>query len=118
MVFSSHVFILVFLPLTLLGVFLARQLFGRIGVVVTLATASMVFYAYWDWRFLGLLWSSILFNYYWSRLLLRSYPEAKRRWLLGIGVGANLAVLGFFKYTNFFLDNLGELLGHRFDALY
>ena len=64
MVFSSHVFILGFLPLTLLAVFLARRLGGRAGAVVTLVVASMAFYAWWDWRFLALLWASILFNYY------------------------------------------------------
>lgn len=118
MVFSSHVFILGFLPLTLLAVFLARRLGGRAGAVVTLVVASMAFYAWWDWRFLALLWASILFNYYWSRLLLRPYPESRRRWLLGIGVAANLAVLCFFKYTNFFLENLDLLLGRDFSALH
>ena len=118
MVFSSHVFILGFLPLTLLAVFLARRLGGRAGAVVTLVVASMAFYAWWDWRFLALLWASILFNYYWSRLLLRPYPESRRRWLLGIGVAANLAVLCFFKYTNFFLENLDLVLGRDFSALH
>jgi alginate O-acetyltransferase complex protein AlgI len=118
MVFSSHVFILGFLPLTLLAVMLSRHFAGRMGAVVTLVIASMAFYAWWDWRFLALLWSSILFNYYWSRLLLRPYPEARRRWLLGIGIAANLGVLCFFKYTNFFLQNLDLLLGRDFSALH
>ena len=118
MVFSSHVFILAFLPLTLLAVFLARNLYGRQGALVGLTIASMIFYAYWDWRFLGLLWCSILFNYYWSRLLLRPYSEPKRRWLLIVGVGVNIGTLAFFKYTNFFLDNLAGLLGQNFTSLY
>ncbi|MFL5336971.1 MAG: MBOAT family O-acyltransferase [Geminicoccaceae bacterium] len=118
MVFSSHVFILGFLPLTLLAVMLSRHFAGRMGAVVTLVIASMAFYAWWDWRFLALLWSSILFNYYWSRLLLRPYPEGRRRWLLGIGIAANLGVLCFFKYTNFFLQNLDLLLGRDFSALH
>ena len=118
MVFSSYVFILGFLPLTLLAVMVARHVAGRVGAVATLVVASMAFYAWWDWRFLALLWLSILFNYYWSRLLLRPYPESRRRWLLGIGVAANLGVLCFFKYTNFFLENLDLLLGHDFSALH
>ena len=65
MVFSSYVFILGFLPLTLLAVMVARHVAGRVGAVATLVVASMAFYAWWDWRFLALLWLSILFNYYW-----------------------------------------------------
>ena len=118
MVFSSHIFILAFLPLTLFGTFLARYLFGHRGALVALTLASMIFYAYWDWRFLALLWASILFNYYWSRLLLRPYDDRTRGWLLAIGVGANVATLGFFKYTNFFLDNIAHLIGQDFSALY
>ena len=118
MVFSSHIFILAFLPLTLLSFFLARYLLGHKGALVALTISSMIFYAYWDWRFLALLWCSILFNYYWSRLLLRPYPEVKRRWLLIIGVGANVGTLAFFKYTNFFLGNLAGLLGTDFNSLY
>ncbi|HMR30628.1 MAG TPA: MBOAT family O-acyltransferase [Geminicoccaceae bacterium] len=118
MVFSSQPFILVFLPLTLLAVLLARRLGGRLAVAVTLSLASFVFYGWWDWRFLGLLWASILFNHAWGRLLLRPYPERLRRWLLGIGVAVNLGVLCFFKYTNFFLENLDLLTGHDFSALH
>ena len=118
MVFSSHIFIVAFLPLTLLSFFLARYLLGHKGALVTLTISSMVFYAYWDWRFLGLLWCSILFNYYWSRLLLRPYPEVKRRWLLIVGVGANVGTLAFFKYMNFFLANLEALLGRELVALH
>ena len=118
MVFSSQPFILVFLPLTLLAVLLARRLGGRMAVAVTLTVASFVFYAWWDWRFLGLLWGSILFNHGCGRLLLRPYAEPTRRWLLGIGVAANLAVLCFFKYTNFFLENLDLVTGREFSALH
>lgn len=118
MVFSSQPFILLFLPLTLLAVLLARRMGGRPAVTVALTVASWVFYAWWDWRFLGLLWASILFNHCWGRLLLRPYAERTRRWLLGIGVAANLAVLCFFKYTNFFLENLDLLTGQHFSALH
>ena len=117
MVFTSHVFLLVFLPATLGAVLLARRLSGRGGVVVVLVVASLLFYGYWDWRYLSLLSASILFNYGFSRLLLRPYGERARCWLLGVGVGVNLAVLGFFKYADFFLANLGAALGRDVGAL-
>jgi Predicted membrane protein involved in D-alanine export len=75
-----------------------------------LLAASYVFYGAWDWRFLFLLTSSALIDYAVGLAIYRT-PDlrAKRRYLT-LSISANLAILGFFKYYNFFADNLAALL--------
>jgi D-alanyl-lipoteichoic acid acyltransferase DltB (MBOAT superfamily) len=75
-----------------------------------LLLASWFFYAAWDWRFVGLLILSGLINYS-AAALIAGAPDARRRKLVLVaGVGANLLILGFFKYFDFFLEQLGALL--------
>lgn len=80
-----------------------------------LLLASWVFYAQWDWRFVGLLIASAVLNWGVAALIARSReqgrPEAGRRWLVAAGVAANLLILGVFKYYGFFVEQAGELLG-------
>ncbi len=113
MVFSSYAFILAFLPALLAVVWLVRHALpaklvvpARL-VVVVLSLASFVFYAYWDWRFLPLLIGSILVNHLIAKWLLRS--GAYSRLVLALGITANLACLGYFKYVDFFIGNLAVL---------
>ena len=76
-----------------------------------LLVASYYFYAAWDWRFLGLLVGSTLVDYTCARALARVSSPARRRALLCISLGFNLTLLGFFKYFNFFADNLHVIFG-------
>jgi D-alanyl-lipoteichoic acid acyltransferase DltB (MBOAT superfamily) len=106
MLFNSYAFIVVFLPLALAGFFLL----GRIGPVwgaAWLVLCSFGFYGYWNPRYLPLLGGSILFNYACGRRL-AARPGAL---LLAASVTANLACLAYFKYANFFLDNLNAATG-------
>ena len=75
-----------------------------------LLMASWVFYAWWDWRFVGLLIASALLNWLVARQIGLSEDVKRRRWLVALGVTINLTILGFFKYYGFFVDQLGELL--------
>jgi alginate O-acetyltransferase complex protein AlgI len=76
-----------------------------------LLIASYYFYAAWDWRFLGLLIGSTLVDYTCGLLLGRTGSSARRRAILCLSLGFNLAMLGFFKYFNFFADNLHGIFG-------
>jgi alginate O-acetyltransferase complex protein AlgI len=76
-----------------------------------LLAASYYFYAAWDWRFLGLLIASTLVDYSCARLIERQTDRTRRRWLLALSVTFNLTLLGFFKYFNFFADNLHHVFG-------
>ncbi|MEL6374374.1 MAG: MBOAT family protein [Pseudomonadota bacterium] len=75
-----------------------------------LLAASYVFYGYWDWRFLALLAGSSAFNYLAGLALARARGPALRRAIVALAVAGNLTVLGFFKYYNFFLEELAPLL--------
>lgn len=107
MLFNSVSF-LVFLPLVWLTAWLARRSVAvRNGVLLI---ASYVFYGAWDWRFLGLLWFSTLVDYGVAlRLAAVSTELGRRAWLL-VSLVANLGVLGFFKYWDFGVTALADLL--------
>ena len=76
-----------------------------------LLAASYYFYAAWDWRFLGLLVGSTLVDYSCARALDRVAHPRRRRLILTLSLGFNLTLLGFFKYFNFFADNLHVMFG-------
>jgi alginate O-acetyltransferase complex protein AlgI len=76
-----------------------------------LLVASYYFYASWDWRFLGLLIASTLVDFSCALALDRTRSPATRRTLLWVSLGFNLTLLGFFKYFNFFADNLHAVFG-------
>jgi alginate O-acetyltransferase complex protein AlgI len=71
-----------------------------------LLSASCVFYAWWDWRFLGILAMVTVLDYYISQFLVKTADANKRKALLWSSVVINLGFLGFFKYFNFFIDTL------------
>jgi alginate O-acetyltransferase complex protein AlgI len=74
-----------------------------------LLAASYYFYAAWDYRFLALLAASTLVDYTCGLLLGRMTNQRRRRLVMWLSIGFNLAMLGFFKYFNFFADNLQSL---------
>jgi D-alanyl-lipoteichoic acid acyltransferase DltB (MBOAT superfamily) len=118
MLFSSPEFIYLFLPIVLLGFFWLARWSHRIAATWLMA-ASLFFYGWWNPAYLGLLLGSILFNYSMGLVLAREAirPQAvRRRILLVLGVGANLALLGYFKYANFFLDSANAVIGTSWSA--
>ena len=74
-----------------------------------LLVASYYFYAAWDYRFLALLAASTLVDYTCGLALGRITDRTRRRTVLWLSIGFNLTLLGFFKYFNFFADNLHAL---------
>ena len=106
MVFNSLYFVAFFLVVYALY----RALPHRAQNWLLLA-ASYTFYASWDWRFVGLLAASTLAAYACGVLLGRFQDDRRRAAVLLAGLGFHLAVLGFFKYFNFFAENLQALLG-------
>ncbi|WP_156678434.1 MBOAT family O-acyltransferase [Sphingomonas profundi] len=77
---------------------------------ILLLLASWVFYGAWDWRFVALLILSAFVNWGTAAAIARSDGEGRRKLLVTIGVIANLAILGFFKYFDFFLEQVGLVL--------
>lgn len=110
MVFSSLEFIYLFLPVTLAGFFLLRRVNAERGIIAWLIAASLFFYGWWNPWYLALLIGSVLFNYSLHRILV----QLKDRWVLGLGIAANLLVLGYYKYADFFISNVNALTGLDF----
>ena len=75
-----------------------------------LLACSAVFYAAWDWRFLGLVLLVIINTYATTLLVHRTDSQTSRRRILTLGIVVSLSVLGFFKYYNFFVDSLAEIV--------
>lgn len=75
-----------------------------------LLVASWVFYGAWDWRFVPLLIGSAMANWLVAAAIARSGDPRRRTALLIAGIAANLLVLGFFKYFDFFAEQAGSLL--------
>lgn len=110
MVFNSFSFMFAFLPLTLIGYALLAAKSRQWGLR-WLLLVSLTFYGFWDLRFVPLLLLSITANYGMSHLIAAGDSERRRSWLLGIAVAGNLGLLGFFKYSNFFLSSLAAMTG-------
>jgi len=77
---------------------------------VFLLAASYFFYAWWDWRFLGLILISTIVDYYCAHIVDRSDDAMRRKAALVLSVTLNLGFLGVFKYYNFFIDSFAGLL--------
>jgi D-alanyl-lipoteichoic acid acyltransferase DltB (MBOAT superfamily) len=75
---------------------------------ILLLLASYLFYAWWDWRFLGLIIFSSIIDYSIGRKLGNVNTKLNRRLLLWLSLGINLGLLGFFKYFNFFIDSFTD----------
>ena len=75
-----------------------------------LLVASYIFYGAWDWRFLSLIFISTILDYICGLQIYKSRYLKRKRLFLFFSVFGNLAILGFFKYFNFFATNLQELL--------
>ena len=107
MLFSSYTFLFQFLPATVLAFAAARRHSPRAGIMV-LVGASLFFYGAWRPVYLLLFAASVAVNF---ALGLRMEDPLRRRGIGTFGVALNLAVLCYFKYTNFIFDSLNTLTG-------
>jgi len=107
MLFNSYEFIFIFLPIIFFIYFflLNKRLVG--GAKAFLVFASLFFYSWWNISYLPLILTSMLFNYVIGNSLNENLKKVQihKKSLLTFGILANLALLGYFKYTDFFLEN-------------
>ena len=110
MLFNSYAFLFGFLPAALAG-FYALNVYSRPLAVCWLTAASLFFYAYWNSAYVWLVLVSIVFNYGAGRaiLLLREERPAAARAVMGASVVCNLLLLGYYKYSGFFVANVTAL---------
>lgn len=107
MLFHSFDFLFVFLPLTLVGFYLIPQ--HRLKLAL-LFVHSYLFYAYWNYKFIPLLFASTYVDFYLAKKIAASEHKPTRKKLLLVSITMNLGMLFVFKYFNFFLENLNAFV--------
>jgi len=106
MLFTSTVFLFLFLPFVLLIHYVLPSKMRN----AFLFLASLFFYAWGEVFYSGIILISIFVNYAMTRIMTAAPPGSRRRALLAVTVAINLGLLGWFKYANFLVDNLNSLL--------
>ncbi|MBK8808148.1 MAG: MBOAT family protein [Bacteroidales bacterium] len=106
MVFSSIVFLLYFLPLFLLTYYLADKKYKNIVILLF----SIFFYSWGAPKFIFVILGSTLLDFFLVRWMWQTQKELHRKLMLTLSVGVNLGLLFYFKYSNFFIENVNEAL--------
>ena len=107
MVFSSNIFLFFFLPIFLIAYFITPQKFRN----YTLLLFSLIFYAYGAPDFVFLLVGECIVNYFIVRGMAKTGKTGTKKWLCALSVVMALGLLLYFKYANFFMENLNAILG-------
>lgn len=102
--FFNSIDFTIFLPIVFVLYWFAAQKSLKVQNAL-IVVASYFFYGYWDWRFLSLIFFSTIIDYTIGLQLSKQDNQNKRFFLLCASIIANLGLLAFFKYYNFFLDN-------------
>ena len=111
MLFNSYEFIILYLPITLILYYQLAKWFNNSAAKNFLVLASLCFYSYWDIRNLPILLTSILVNYVFGHFLSKNRSKT----ILTLGIAFNLLFLGYFKYTDFVLQNINSFIGTSFE---
>ncbi len=115
MLFNSYEYIIFFLPVTLVVYFALNRRKLTTAATAWLVLASLFFYSWWNVKYLALILGSIIFNFAIGTSLRKSGQEGRsgvpKKAVLIIGIAANIALLGYYKYTDFFITNINALAG-------
>lgn len=111
MVFSSNIFLFLFLPLTLLFYFALPSRWGIACRNIVLLIASLIFYAWGEAQYLVLLLISITANYFFGIAIEKKSQQ--KNLTTFVAIAFNLLLLGYFKYANFLVENLNHFLPQK-----
>ncbi len=121
MLFSSITFLWIFLPALIAVYFLAKKFFPKARNYILLVF-SLLFYAWGEPKYIFLMLTSIAMNYIFGLLISKNAPKGRSKKhskkqiiILILSIVANLALLGHFKYANFFIDSINNVFGSSFD---
>tara|TARA_B100000902_G_scaffold399811_1_gene472696 strand:+ start:6861 stop:8330 length:1470 start_codon:yes stop_codon:yes gene_type:complete len=106
MLFNSFNFIFYFLPIAIFSYVLFILSRNTKYFLLSFSILSLFFYAYWNWKYVFLIITSIIFNYLIS---IKISENIKKNKYLIIGIFGNLLILSYFKYTNFIIENINLL---------
>ncbi|MFW2602016.1 MBOAT family O-acyltransferase [Aliarcobacter butzleri] len=112
MLFNSYEFIFIFLPVMFVVYFYLNSKRLILGAKIWLVLGSLFFYSYWNVIYLPLILLSIFVNYGVGLSLVNHEKiRISSKTILSFGIVFNLGLLGYFKYTDFFLDNFNGIFG-------
>ncbi len=113
MLFNSYIFIFLFLPVTLFVYFSLNHRKLTTASKAFLVVASLFYYSWWNIIYLPLILVSMIFNYRIGSLLSKKDENNRftKKQILTFGVVANLSLLGYFKYADFFIENINTAIG-------
>lgn len=117
MLFNSYIFIFLFFPLTLMGYYGFHRAGWHKAALVFLTGMSFWFYGYDNMYYLPILIFSLLINYGISLLLEKNAARWMRLLFLWLGIAFNIGILFYFKYYDFFIENINLLWKTGFPAL-
>ena len=106
MVFSSSIFLLYFLPLFLLAYHLVGVKYKNYVILIS----SILFYSWGAPKFLFVILGSTIIDFFIVKQLFLSSSISNRKWLLSLSIFINLGLLVYFKYSNFFVENVNYTL--------
>ena len=116
MVFASYEFVFLFLPLVLVFYFLLSRICRSQRIPhVFLVLVSLYFYAYFNFSYIKIILSSILMNYWCAKMMAREkWSDRTRKVIMWFGVFFNVLLLGYYKYYDFFIQNINYAWGTDF----
>ncbi len=119
MLFNSYEFIFLFLPITFFIYFYLNNKRLIQASKAFLVFSSLFFYSWWNIAYLPLILGSMLFNYVIGNSLSKSktYKTFSNKSILIFGIVCNIALLGYFKYADFFIENFNLISGTNVNLL-
>jgi alginate O-acetyltransferase complex protein AlgI len=120
LLFNSYELIFIFLPITFFIYFYLNSKKLTEASKAFLVFSSLFFYSWWNIAYLPIILVSMLFNYIVGVSLSKNNQHIKvnKKTLLTIGIIANVSLLGYFKYMDFFIENLNLVFGTGFNLLH
>ena len=83
-----------------------------------LIVSSLIFLGFWDWKLLWVLLFSIFINFAIASVIFKLQEKyILKKTFLVIGIIFNLSLLGYFKYSNFFIDNINQFFNYNISSL-
>lgn len=111
MLFNSYLFLFVFLPITYFSFRFFSYKHSKKAALISIVIFSMLFYMYWNPPYIFLLLLSVVYNFFLGKQIDKNIKY--RKLVFYTGIVANLLLLFYFKYANFFINNINAIFNNH-----